>query len=144
MDSRTPRKKQERVERAGDFDASRKAYTVMERMFASEPEAESKSKPSRATVKRRKAASQVSGMSMYTRENGNGKWRYVAVRFGAGIRHPEPPYFLRFRDNGKQRLSQPYYSLDEAKHAAKVLRATLEAREKGVIPPTDTRDNGDR
>jgi integrase/recombinase XerD len=141
MDSRTPRKKQERVERAGDFDASRKAYKVMERMFASEPEAESKSKPSRATVKRRKAASQVSGMSMYTRENANGKWRYVAVRFGAGIRHPEPPYFLRFRDNGKQRLSQPYYSLDEAKHAAKVLRATLEAREKGVIPPTDKRDN---
>ena len=72
-------------------------------------------------------------IAIYTRaKNPAGKWRYRAVRLGQGLKHPTPPFFLRYSDDFKQRYSSPYPSLEEAKIGAAKLRTALDAKSRGI------------
>jgi integrase/recombinase XerD len=82
---------------------------------------------------KRRAVGKASGIAIYTREkNSAGKWRYKAVRLGQGLKHPEPPFFLRYTQDFKQQFSPAYPSLDDAKEGAAKLRAGLNAKAKGI------------
>jgi integrase/recombinase XerD len=82
---------------------------------------------------KRRAVGKTSGIAIYTREkNSAGKWRYKAVRLGQGLKHPEPPFFLRYTQNFKQQFSPAYPGLDDAKVGAAKLRAGLNAKSKGI------------
>jgi integrase/recombinase XerD len=105
---------------------SRKTHRAMLKLFKS---------PQQPVLPRakRKSVGKVSGIAIYTREkNPAGKWRYCAVRLGQGHKHPEPPFFLRYTQDFKQRFSPAYLSLDEAKAGAAKLRAGLNAKATGL------------
>jgi integrase len=94
----------------------------------------------------RKPVGKFHKIAIYTRaKNAAGKWRYLAVRLAPGYKHPDPPFFLRYTQDFKQRFSPPYDSLEEAKKGAAKLRAALDAKERGLtVSQLDELENVNR